>query len=219
MSDPAVREGEVTIADLSPDPANARKHSPRNVGMIERSLQEVGAARSIVIDEDGTVLAGNGVLEAAASAGIERVQIVDADGETIIAVRRSGLTPEQKRRLALYDNRTAELAEWDAEALAGIVADDAAALEGLWTSDELVLLVTTPDAEDWRNAMGGLPDKDRAPFRQMTFTVHDDQWAEIERALDVARGMGGGVSDVNENGNGNALAFVCGTFVTDHGVG
>jgi DNA modification methylase len=106
-----------TIADLKPDKRNRRKHNPRNLGMIERALGEVGAARSIVIDEAGNILAGNGTVEAAAAAGIEKVQIVDADGETIIAVRRSGLTDEQKRKLALYDNRTAELAEWDVEEL------------------------------------------------------------------------------------------------------
>lgn len=101
----------LTIADLKQDPANARKHNPRNVGMIENALNEVGAARSIVIDEDGRILAGNATVEAAAQAGIERVQVVDADGETLIAVRRSGLTEEQKRRLALFDNRAAELEE------------------------------------------------------------------------------------------------------------
>ena len=80
MSDPAAWEGEVTIADLSPDPANARKHSPRNVGMIEDALHEVGAARSIVIDENNMVLAGNATIEAAASAGIEKVLVVETDG-------------------------------------------------------------------------------------------------------------------------------------------
>ncbi len=107
-----------TIADLKPDPHNARKHNPRNLGMVINALHEVGAARSIVIDENGVILAGNGVVEAAADAGIERVQVVDADGETIIAVRRTGLTDKQKTRLALFDNRAAELAEWDAETIA-----------------------------------------------------------------------------------------------------
>jgi DNA modification methylase len=112
------------IADLTPDPKNARKHTPRNIGMIERALGEVGAARSIVIDEDGRILAGNGTVEAAAAAGITRVQVVEADGETIIAVRRRGLTEEQKRRLALYDNRAAELADgWDADVLLEMVND------------------------------------------------------------------------------------------------
>src|SRR5512146_1681611 len=111
------------IGDLRPDPRNARKHNPRNIGMIEDALHEVGAARSIVIDEDGTILAGNGVVEAAASAGIERVRVVDADGETIVAVRRKGLTDAQKQRLALFDNRAAETAERDADVRAAIARE------------------------------------------------------------------------------------------------
>jgi ParB-like chromosome segregation protein Spo0J len=104
-----------TIADLTPDPKNRRKHNERNIGMIVSSLQQVGAARSIVIDEDNNILAGNGTVEAAQLAGIERLRIIDADGEEIIAVRRTGLTDEQKRQVALYDNRTAELAGWNPE--------------------------------------------------------------------------------------------------------
>src|SRR5918999_1485702 len=112
------------IGALRPDPRNARRHNPRNVGLIESALREVGAARSIVVDEDGVILAGNATVEAAAQAGIERVRVIDTDGSELVAVRRSGLTPEQKRRLALLDNRAAELASWDAEVLASL-ADDA----------------------------------------------------------------------------------------------
>src|SRR5262245_19437708 len=104
------------VADLSAlrqDPKNARKHNPRNIGMIQKSLKEVGAARSGVIDENGMILAGNGTYEALAAAGINRVKIVEADGEEWVVVRRKGLTDEQKRVLAIADNRSGELAEWD----------------------------------------------------------------------------------------------------------
>jgi ParB-like chromosome segregation protein Spo0J len=104
-----------TIALLKPDKKNRRKHNERNIGMIVNSLQQVGASRSIVIDENNNILAGNGTVEAAQLAGIERMRIVDADGEEIIAVRRTGLSDEQKRKLALYDNRAAELADWNLE--------------------------------------------------------------------------------------------------------
>lgn len=134
----------MNLSGLKPDPRNARKHNPRNVGMIERALGEVGAARSIVIDENGVVLAGNATVEAAAAAGIERVQVVDADGETIVAVRRAGLTQEQKTKLALYDNRTAELAEWDSETLAGIA--DEIDLANVFTNEELQDLLA-PEAD------------------------------------------------------------------------
>lgn len=102
-----------TLADLKPDSRNARKHNPRNIGMITESLGRVGAARSIVIDEDGNILAGNGTVEALAEVGIHKVKVVETDGEEIVAVMRKGLSPEQKIELALADNRTAELAEWD----------------------------------------------------------------------------------------------------------
>jgi ParB-like chromosome segregation protein Spo0J len=132
------------ISSLLPDPRNARRHTDRNLGLIEQALREVGAARSIVVDETGTILAGNATVTAAAQAGIAQVQIVEADGAELIAVRRSGLTPEQKRRLALLDNRTAELAEWDTAVLASLAEDTH--LSGLWEPDELAELLAATEA-------------------------------------------------------------------------
>jgi hypothetical protein len=105
------------IRDLLPDPTNRRRHAPRNVGLIVDALHTVGAARSIVIDEQNVVLAGNATIDAAAEAGIEKVRVVEASGDEIIAVRRRDLTDEQKRQLAMFDNRSAELADWDVEQL------------------------------------------------------------------------------------------------------
>lgn len=128
------------VRDLTPDPANRRAHNPRNLGMVVDALHQVGAARSIVIDEDGVILAGNGVSEAAAEAGITKVQVVDADGSTLVAVRRKGLTAEQKRALALYDNRTGELATWNFEQLE---SDKTAgmSLQPFWNPEEEAALL------------------------------------------------------------------------------
>jgi len=139
---------DTTLASLRPDPNNARRHTPRNVGMIETALREVGAARSIVIDEDGVVLAGNATIEAAAAAGIEKIQVIDTDGETIIAVRRTGLTPEQKTRLALYDNRAAELAQWDESVVAGILAQMPEVAHDMWSTDELQALLDAANQDE-----------------------------------------------------------------------
>lgn len=112
--------GTITAAhlrDLTPDPENRRAHNPRNVGMIVDSLHRVGAGRPIVIDEDCVILCGNATVDAAAEAGIEHVRIIEASGHELIAVRRRGLTPEQKRHLALSDNRAAELATWSLDQL------------------------------------------------------------------------------------------------------
>ena len=102
-----------TLKDLKPDPRNARKRTDRSASLIQESLQRFGAARSIVIDEDGRILAGNGTVEGAKAAGISKVRIIETEGDEIVAVRRTGLTEEQKIGLALADNRTSDLSEWD----------------------------------------------------------------------------------------------------------
>ncbi len=136
-----------TLADLTPDPQNARKHNPRNIGQVQNSLQKYGAARSIVIDENNQIIAGHGVVEAAGLAGIERVQVVEADGETIIAVRRSGLTKKQKIELGIADNRGAELAEWDTDVLKGWAGSDID-LEQFWNKAEWEQLVPPTAGND-----------------------------------------------------------------------
>jgi len=164
------------ISDLTPDAQNARAHNPRNVGMIVNALHEVGAARSIVIDEDGNILAGNATIEAAAEAGIENLQIVEADGETIVAVRRTGLTDAQKTRLKYFDNRTAELADWDSEQ---VLADLEAGvdLDGLFTDIELEDFGWEPDKAEDPGA-----DMDRAQELQEKWGVkRGDLWEMVSR--------------------------------------
>jgi ParB-like chromosome segregation protein Spo0J len=70
----------IGLRDLKPDPQNARKHTSRNVAMVVDALQEVGAARSIVIDEKGVVLAGNATIKAAGQAGLARVKSLTQTG-------------------------------------------------------------------------------------------------------------------------------------------
>jgi len=106
------------LTDLVPDPKNRRKHTARNLDMLQESIEKVGTGRSIVIDEDDIVLAGNATIKAATNAGLSKVTVVEAEGDEVIAVRRTGLSENQKRDLAIYDNRTAELAEWDVDQLA-----------------------------------------------------------------------------------------------------
>jgi DNA modification methylase len=102
-----------SINSLHSDHKNARRRTDRSAQLIGDSLQKFGAARSIVIDEDNRILAGNGTVEGAKKAGIKNVRIIETDGSEIIAVQRIGLTEDEKVGLALADNRTADLSEWD----------------------------------------------------------------------------------------------------------
>jgi hypothetical protein len=144
FADMATPDSPVHIRDLKPDAQNRRRHSPRNIGMIADALQKVGAARSIVINARNEVLAGNGVLEAAAEVGITKVRTIDAAGDEIIAVRRAGLSEDQERDLAIFDNRAAELAEWDPEQLQADL-DAGHDLSPFFTDKELKNIVSATD--------------------------------------------------------------------------
>jgi DNA modification methylase len=180
-----------TLGDLTPDPANRRTHNPRNLGMLVDALKVVGASRSIVVDEAGVILAGNGVVEAASAAGLTKLQIVDADGDTVVAVRRRGLTAAQKRQLAIYDNRTAELAEWNVAQLAADL-QNGEDLTAFFLPDELTGLLGA-------DVKGGLTDPDAVPPVRATEIQRGDLFdlgahrllcGDSTVAGDVARVMG-----------------------------
>ena len=89
------------------DPANARKHGAPNLEAIQGSLTVYGQRKPIVANRrTRTVIAGNGTLEAARALGWTHIAVVFTDDDPVTAAG-----------FAIADNRTAELAEWDAEAL------------------------------------------------------------------------------------------------------
>lgn len=133
-------ENPTWIDELTPDPANARRHSERNIALIAEALVEVGPARSIVIDEHGVILAGNATVQAAQRAGKTRIRVIEADGEELIAVQRRGLTDDQKARLSLFDNRAAELADgWDADVLKQMV-EQGVSMDSIFDPEELAAI-------------------------------------------------------------------------------
>jgi DNA modification methylase len=126
------------IADLTPDPQNARQHDDKNLKAIMGSLKEFGQRKPIVITEAGTIVAGNGTVEAAKRLGWLDIEVVRVP---------SDWTDAQVKAFAIADNRTAELANWNQEVL---------------TSQLLEL-----EAEGWELAEFGfeafeLPDEDKA---------------------------------------------------------
>jgi DNA modification methylase len=158
---PRNKRTPATLGELVPDPQNARRHTARNLAMIGEALDMVGAARSIVIDERAQVLAGNATRQSALERGL-KLKVVDVDGQTVVAVRRRGLTPDQKTALALYDNRAAELAEWDPAVLAAL-AKEGLSLATFWQDAELRALLASLDQET-----PGQTDADAVPALRKT---------------------------------------------------
>jgi len=117
----AGRKGElvVPIEDVLGhlDPDNVRIHGERSRDTIRESLKRFGAARSVVMDGDGVIRAGNGILEEAASAGVTRVRVVQGDPHELVIVQRADLTGDDAVAYGIVDNRASELSAWDTELL------------------------------------------------------------------------------------------------------
>lgn len=100
------------------DPRNYRVHDDRNKQLINKSLTECGAGRSILVDRDNVIIAGNGVYRQAEELGL-KVRVIESDGEELIVVKRTDLTAADDRRklLALADNHTSDTSQFDFSAI------------------------------------------------------------------------------------------------------
>lgn len=94
------------------DGRNYRKHGDRNRKLIRKSLDELGAGRSIVIDAEGEIIGGNGVFEAW---GDRPIKVIESDGSELVVVQRTDLKTddEKRKKLAIMDNSTSDTSTWD----------------------------------------------------------------------------------------------------------
>ena len=99
---------QAKISDLVPDDRNFNKHSEYGMSLLEKSVGKFGMGRSILLDKNNRIIAGNGITETAGQLGFEDVEIVESDGSKIIAVKRTDidLDSPEGRELALADNAT-----------------------------------------------------------------------------------------------------------------
>ena len=111
---------KVNIQTIVPDNANANRGTIIGKGLLHKSFSELGAGRSILIDKNDRVIAGNKSKEAAERVGIQDVVVIESTGDEIIAVRRTDLSLDSKkgREMATADNTTSvKNLEWDEMAL------------------------------------------------------------------------------------------------------
>lgn len=196
----SLRIESVNISSLVLDPTNARKHNPANLKAISGSLKLFGQRKPLVVTGANIVVAGNGTLEAAKALGWSEIAIVRTPIDW---------THEQVKAYALADNRTAEMAEWDAE----ILKDQMLELDAVgWDISEFGFEPLEPPTEsDWSGALDSLGGE-KQPIQQMTFTLHDTQIEELKNALIKSKSLGPFLETGNPNDNGNALARIAETF-------
>ena len=106
----------VDIDDLIQDDHNFNKGTEEGAQLIERSFKDYGAGRSVLIDKNNRIIAGNKSQKGAKGAGIKKVRVIETDGTELIAVKRTDLSLDSKegREMALLDNLTSQKnLNWD----------------------------------------------------------------------------------------------------------
>lgn len=194
------------VTELIPYVNNARTHNEEQVLQIAASIKEFGFTNPVLIDGDNGIIAGHGRLMAAKKLGLEEVPTIEL----------SYLSEAQRKAYILADNKLALNSGWDND----LLAIEFAELGELGFDLDLTGFSSEEIGVDGFEAdeveMPDLRSGDKEPFQQMTFTLHDDQVEQIKAACDIAKKMGE-FDSLNENSNGNALARVCETFMTDYG--
>ena len=185
----------VNINTIKANPSNPRVIKDDKFKALVKSIKEFPEMlelRPIVINSDNIILGGNMRLRACKEAGLTEVPIIYA----------SSLDQDKQNEFIIKDN--VGYGEWDWDTLANEWDTDLLADWGMEFPGFDV------NADDLGTEFS-LPDGDKAPFQQMTFTLADEQAEKIKQAIaDIkqtdeykyAETMG------NENSNGNALYLI-----------
>lgn len=144
------------LKDLIQDDRNLNKGTERGQELIEKSLREFGAGRSLLLDKNNRIIAGNKTHKNAEALGMDDVIIVETDGTKLVAVKRTDVDLDTKkgREMALADNATVKVdLQWDTEEL-NAVADDFGIDTDEWDVeiDEMALDLTEPTEDEFDEA-------------------------------------------------------------------
>ena len=116
----------ININELTQDQHNFNKGTAKGKKLMNKSLKELGAGRSILLDKNGNIIAGNKTQLAAIEAGITKVRVIETTGDELVAVKRTDVDLDSKkgREMALADNAASRLnLEWDKVELQSITAE------------------------------------------------------------------------------------------------
>jgi hypothetical protein len=200
-----------------PQRKNANKHTMHGLRLLEKSVQQDGFIDAQTAAADGEIISGSARLELSADkfADVEPI-IVESDGKRPVIVVRTDIPnadDPRAKRLSIAANQIAHTdLDFDGELLKEWGNEDKA-IKAMFSDQEWMEIETATMSED--EAFGKLPDSDRAPFRQITFTLHDTQAEQVFDALKLAKAQGAFVDSPNENSNGNALARICEFYLSN----
>lgn len=134
------KEKVINIEELTQDEHNFNKGTVGGAELMERSLNELGAGRSILVDKNGKIIAGNKTQEAAIKAGIKKVRIIETTGDELVAVKRTDvdINDAKGRELALVDNLATQVnLAWDEAEIEAMEVEGFDASDWGWEASEI----------------------------------------------------------------------------------
>lgn len=152
------------LSDLHKPARNIRRHSDKQITEYVRSIEMFGQIKPLVVDENGEIIAGNGLFEALTRMGCE----------TCDCYVVTGLTDVQKKKLMMADNKVYELGFTDTDAIEQLVKE----LDGDmdvpgWDADLLKMLDSTiEEADEIVNGYGSFPDAEVENLNRRTVEEH-----------------------------------------------
>jgi hypothetical protein len=184
----------VKLSEIKSNPNNPRIIRDDKFRKLVNSIQEFPKMleiRPIVVNADMIVLGGNMRLKACKEAGLKEVPVIFADD----------LTEDEQKQFIIKDN--VGFGEWDWD----MIANEWDAIELQEWGFDIPGFDNVEDlGEDFT-----LPEGDKAPFQQMTFTLADEQAEQIQNAIaDIKQTQEYKYAETmgNENSNGNALYLI-----------
>ena len=93
----------VPIETIKDNALNPRKHSPRQLKALARSIRDFGFVAPVLIDKDNVLICGHGRVSAARSLSLAAVP----------ALRVEHLSPAQVRALMIADNKLGDMSSFD----------------------------------------------------------------------------------------------------------
>ncbi len=198
---------ETSVHSLEFDDANFNKGTQYGQRLMEESLRKFGLGRSILIDRNNRIIAGNKTVENAGALGMEDVIIVETTGKQIVAVKRTDIDLDSRegREMAMADNATskANLA-WDVDTIAEM-AESFDFDPSDWGVDAEMATINPDDLSDEFNLENG----ERGNVRHMGFVVSIEQQQLINECLERVMGLcPEEMTFGNSNKNGNALYYI-----------
>lgn len=146
------------LAELSHPDKNARMHPDKQIVELKRSLEKYGQTRNLVIDENGVILAGNGLF----------IAMTEMGWTEALCLVKSGMTDNDKKKLMLSDNRIFDLGVNDMSVFDSIIAELGDDLDVPGYDDELLqtLIASSNDVDELMSDYGTVTEERREEIKQ-----------------------------------------------------